>query len=141
MNAERKTIAAPPWFRAFHPKLGICAIVVLALEAGLFCCDAFGLFPLPKSMSAFIAVAGTAVLLLSVLVCFLASLFLSWRFHIGTRPLYELLLVIVIPCGWLAFAIVHGEQQRKAVDALKRLGCQVEHEPNVTASSFKTSEE
>lgn len=128
MEPEDTMFGARRWY---HPNLGKFLGAALALEAGLYLSGQFGYLPLSKGVPVLIAVAIAGALLVFVLASFLVSRLLSWRFQFSSRSLLAMVLVVAVPCSWLATAIAHSEQQRKAVDSFKDLGCQVEHEPNV----------
>lgn len=109
--------------------LGKLLWVALVFEAGLYICDKAAWLPLSKGVAVLLAVAIAGTAILFVLAFWVASLLLSWRFQFNRRSVLGLLLVVAVPSAWLVTAIHSAEEQRKAVDVLKTLGCQLEHEP------------
>ena len=67
-----------------------------------------------------IAAVGAALLLM--LLWFLVALLFRRRFQFSLRSLMLLVVVVAIPCSWLAVARKAAREQQAAVEAIRKYG-------------------
>ena len=124
-------IQVPANTRWYCPTPDRLVIALLVVECMLWLAERFYWFPFNwhKGWPVLIAVvvAGSAFLLL--LLWFAASLIFRWRFQFSIRSLLVMVVVVAIPCTWLAeelrAAKAQAERQREAIATVKRLSGQI----------------
>ena len=57
-----------------------------------------------------------------MLVWFAVALILRWRFQFGIRSLLFMAVVVALPLSWLSMEMKDAREQRKAVEAIDKLG-------------------
>jgi len=99
-------------------------IGLLAVEGILFLSEQLQLFPFNerKGWTVLIAVAAVCLAVVVMLLWFVASLLLRWRFQFSLRSLVILVVATAIPCCWLAMRIRQAETQRQTMEAIGRAG-------------------
>lgn len=109
------------WLR-FTPDRLILGL--LAVEGFLWLSERFRWFPFNehKGWTVLIAVVSVGVAFLVMLLWFVASLLCRWRFQFSIRCLLVLVVVVAIPCSWLAAEMKKARQQREEVAAIEGLG-------------------
>ncbi len=121
------------WFRLTPDR---CLVASLALVGFLFLSERFRWFAFneKKGWTVLIAVASVGVALLLVALWFAASLVFRWRFQFSIRSLLVLVVVVSIPCSWLAVEMREAEMQRRAVEELQNVGGTVGYSDNSNPS-------
>ena len=107
--------------RRFRPTPDRCLTVLLALVGFLFLSEQFRWFAFneKKGWTVYIAVASVGVAIVLMALWFAASLVVHWRFQFSIRSLLVLLVVVAIPCGWLAKERQAAIKQRNLVENIK----------------------
>ena len=97
---------------------------LLALEGFLLLSAWFRWFPFDqhKGYAVLITVASVGVAFLLMLLWFLAALVFGWRFQFSILSLLLLVVVVAIPCSWLATEMKAAREQREAVEAIAKAG-------------------
>jgi hypothetical protein len=106
----------PRWFSLTPDRL---VVVLLVLECLLLLSNWLGWWHNGCAVLVSIAVVGTVLLLM--LLWFIAALVFRQRFQFGIRSLL-LVLIVALPCSWLAVEMKRAKDQREAVAAIKKLG-------------------
>ena len=104
--------------RWFHPTPGRFVLALLAVEVLLWLSDRFGWLAWHKGYAVLTCVAGVGVAMLLMLVWFGVALIFRWRFQFGIRSLLVLVVVVALPCSWLAVALKQAREQKDAVAAI-----------------------
>ena len=94
-------------------------IGVLVVECLLWLSERFGWRPWDQGYAVLTAVAVVGVALLVMLLWFLVSLLLRWRFQFSIRSLLVMAVVVAIPCSWFAVKIRQAKREREIVVAFK----------------------
>ena len=119
MNETRK-----PRLRWFHvtpdrPILGLLPLEVFLFLSGRFVW--FG-FNEHKGWAVLIAVASVGVAALMMSLWATAGLLFRWRFQFSIGSLLVLVLVVAIPCSWMAVEMKNARRQKEAVRGIMKLG-------------------
>jgi hypothetical protein len=82
-------------------RVGAAPLVVVVI---LLLCEHLRTFPFcqPKGNTVLVALALVAITMVLLLVWFLVAVFFGLRFQFGLRSLLVLVVVVAIPCSWLA---------------------------------------
>jgi hypothetical protein len=109
------------WYRLTPDRL---VVGLLAVEGLLLLSEWFRWFPFNqhKGWTVLIAVASVGVALLAMFVWLAASLLFRWRFQFTIRALLVLVVVVAIPCSWLAVEMKKAREQREAAQAIWEAG-------------------
>lgn len=99
--------------RWYHPTPGRLLFLLLPVEGILLLLN--WLEWTPKGWAVLIAIACVGVVLLLLLGWFVLALVFRWRFQYSLRSLMVLMVVVAIPCSWLAVEIKKARVQRKIV--------------------------
>jgi hypothetical protein len=99
-------------------------IGLLAAEGLLLLAERFRWFPFNehKGWTVLIAVASVGLVAILMLFWFAASLLFGWRFQYSIRSLLVMVVAVAVPCSWLAVEMKKAREQKKAVEAVRRLG-------------------
>ena len=116
-----------PKLRWFHLTPGRLLVVLLAVEAVLLLSERFHWFPFNehKGWTVLIALAAVGVFLLVMLIWFITSLIFHWRFQFSIRSLLVLTVAVAIPCSWLAVEMKWAKENKKTVEAIRKIGGEV----------------
>ncbi len=98
-------------------------LALLVIEGVLWLWDRLGCFP--KGWMVLTVVGTVGLSMLVMFLWFAASLLFRWRFQFSLRSLLVLVLVVAIPCSWLAEEMRHGVVEAMEI---KTLGGQVEYD-------------
>ncbi len=116
------SIAAPKprtrWFRLTPDR---CLLGLLTVEGCLLLSERLGWFP--KGWAVLTAIAAVGVWLLLMLLWYVASLFLRWRFQFSLRSLLVLTLTVAMPFSWLAVRMQEARKQEEALERAVEDGC------------------
>jgi Leucine-rich repeat (LRR) protein len=112
------------WYR-FTPDRFILGL--LAVEGFLLLSERFRWFAFneKRGFTLLVALAAVCLGVLFLLLWFAASLLLRRRFQFGLRSLVVLVLIVAIPCSWLAVWLERKRPEHRAVNALSQLGAEV----------------
>ena len=88
--------------RWFHPTPGRCVIALLAVECLLWLSERFGWLPWHKGYAVLTAVASVGVAMLAMVVWFGVALVFRRRLQFSISSLLVLVVVVALPCSWLA---------------------------------------
>ena len=115
---------AKPQRRWFHLTSNRLVIGLLAVEGFLLLSERFDWFPSneKKGWTVLIAVASVVLVMLLLVVWFVASLILRWRFQFGVRSLFVLALAVAISCSWLVIQWQQAKEQKAAVEGIEESG-------------------
>ena len=71
-----------------------------------------------------VLIAGTVVVATVLLLplWFIGSLLFRWRFQFGIRSLLVLVVVVAIPCSWIAEEVQQAKWQREGIAIIQELG-------------------
>ncbi len=105
------------WFCLTPDRL---VVGLLAVEGFLLLSEWFGWSP--KGWTVLIAVATVGLTLLMMFLWFLAALLSWWRFQYSLRSLLLMVVVVAIPCSWLATEMQWARKQREAVEVIRKAG-------------------
>ncbi len=101
----------PRWFRLTP---GRFVIGLLAVEGLLWLSNWLGWPAWHKGYAVLTAVATVGVAMLMMLVWFLAALFFRLRFQFSTRSLMLMVVVVALPCSWMAVEMRKAREQEQA---------------------------
>ena len=107
-----------PKLRWFHATPGRLLVVLLAVEGILFLSERW----FPKGWAVLIAIASVIAAMVLMLLWFTAALLFRWRFQYGLRSLLLLVVIVAVPCSWLATEMQQARKQKEAVEAILKLG-------------------
>ena len=109
--------------RRFGPTPLWLNLGLLAVEGFLWLSDRLVWFAFNhhRGWTAIVAVASAAVAMLVLGLWFAASLLFRWRFQFSIRSLLALVLIVAIPCSWLATEKREAQEQWKAADTFEDL--------------------
>ncbi len=112
-----KPAAKRRWYRLTPDRF---LIGLLATEGTLLLSEQFRWFPFNehKGWTVLIAVAGVCAALLLMMLWFAAGLLLRRRFQFSLRSLLVLVVVVAVPCSWMAVKLQEAKRQRETVYAL-----------------------
>jgi hypothetical protein len=121
MLAMADDLPKPRWYRLTPDRFVIGLLVV---ECLLGLSEQFHWFPFNqhKGWTVLIAVAVIGATILLMLLWFIASLLLRWRFQFSIRSLLVLTVAVALPCSWLAVEIKKARREQEAAAALTKLG-------------------
>ena len=111
-------MAAPPQTRWFHPTPGRFVLALLAVEVLLWLSDRFGWLGWHKGYAVLTGVAVVGVAMVLLLVWFAVALVFRRRFQFSLRSLLALVVVVALPCSWLAVEVQAAKRQKDAVTAI-----------------------
>jgi hypothetical protein len=118
----------PRWYHLTPDRL---VLLLLVIEGLLCLSERLGWPAWHKGYAVLTAVASVGVAFLVTLLWFAASLLFRWRFQFSIRSLLVLVLVVAIPCSWMAVETKNARQQGEAVEEIKKLGGQVVYDYQV----------
>ena len=98
--------------RRFHLTPGRFVIGLLAVEVLLWLSERFGWLGWHKGYAVLTAVACVGVAMLLMVVWFAVALIFRWRFQFSMRSLLVLVVVVALPCSWLAVEMKAAREQR-----------------------------
>ena len=105
---------------------GHCLLALLAVEFLLFLSQWFRW--LPKGWPVLIAVASVGVMVLGMFVWFGVAVVLGRRFQFSIRSLLLLVIVVAVPCSWLAVEMKKVRKETDVVEAIVGSGGDVLYE-------------
>jgi len=110
-----------PWYHITPDRL---IIGLLAVEGFLLLSERFQWFAFneKKGWTVLIAVAAVCLAVVVMLLWLAASLLFRWRFQFCLRSLVVLVVAVAVPCCWLSVKMRQAERQRRAVEAIERVG-------------------
>ena len=96
-------------------------LLLLAVEVLLWLSDRFGWLGWHKGYAVLTGVAVVGVAMLLMLVWFAVALVFRRRFQFSIRSLLVLVVVVALPCSWLAAEMKKAKEQEKLVEAIRNL--------------------
>jgi hypothetical protein len=111
---------APEKRRWYRPTPGWLVLGSLAVTGLLWLSNWLGWWH--KGYAVLVAVAGVGVVLLAMLLWWLVAVVFRRRFQFGIRTLLALVVVVALPCSWLAIEVKGAKAQAAAVAAIKAAG-------------------
>jgi hypothetical protein len=117
-------VTADPRSRWFHLTPDWLLLALLVVEALLWLSERLHWFRFneKKGWTVLIVVASVGVTMFLMILWFIVSLLFRWRFQFSIRSLLVLVVVVAIPCSWLAVEMKKARKQREAVEAIVKLG-------------------
>jgi hypothetical protein len=100
------------------------ALVALLILEGLFFLAERCQF-LPKGWPVLLSILAVGLSLVGLMLLFVVSLIVRWRFQFGIRSLFLLTVVVAIPSSWLAAEMKHAQPQARIITEIGRLGGRV----------------
>jgi hypothetical protein len=107
----------PRWYRLTPDRL---ILALLAVQGPLWLSDRLGWPAWHKGYAVLTAVASVGAAFLAMLLWLAASLIFRWRFQFSIRSLLVLVVVVAIPCSWLAAGHRRGTSTLHAADQFPR---------------------
>ena len=104
---------APTQTRWFHLTPGRFVIGLLAVEGLLWLSDRFGWLGWHKGYAVLTGVASVGVAMVLMLVWFAVAVVFRRRFQFSMRSLLVLVVVVAVPCSWLAVEMRRRGGRRK----------------------------
>ena len=113
----------PPKPRRFRLTPGRLVVALLALEGFLLLSERFQWFAFDrhKGWTMLICLAAVGAAFLLMLLWFVAALVFRRRFQFSIRSLLLLVVVVAIPCSWLATEMNKARKQREAVEEVLKV--------------------
>ena len=113
--------------RRFFPTPAWLVLGSLAATGLLFLSERWRWFPFNehKGWTVLIAVAVVGGAMLVMLGWFIVALVFRWRFQFSIRSLLVLVVVVALPCSWLAVEMKKAKKQKAAVEAIVELKASV----------------
>ena len=121
-NMDATTETRPRWFRLTP---GRFVLALLAVEVLLWLSERFGWLGWHKGYAVLTCVAVVGGAMLLMLVWFAMALVFRRRFQFNLRSLLVLVVVVALPCSWLAVRMQQARRQIEAADAIDKLGGRV----------------
>ena len=123
----------PRWYRLTPDR---CVVALLALEGFLLLSAWFRWFPFNehKGWTVLICLATVGAALVLMFLWFLAALVFRLRFQFSLRSLLLLVVVVAIPCSWLATEMEAARKQREAVEEIEKTGGRVVYDYQLDGS-------
>jgi len=109
-----------PPTRGFRLTPGHCLLALPAVEFLLFLSQWFRW--LPKGWPVLIAVASVGVVMLAMFVWFGVALMFRRRFQFSIRSLLVLVVVVALPCSWMAVEMKKANKQRRTAAEIGNVG-------------------
>ncbi|MGO8688347.1 MAG: hypothetical protein ACLQLG_01820 [Thermoguttaceae bacterium] len=111
-------------WRCDRPTPSRILLVPLVVEGLAWHCDRFHwpYFPCFKGYAVLVAAAAAGLFLFVISGWFVFALLFHQRFQVTVRFWLALVLVVGIPCSWLAVEIERAEQQKVAVTWIRKVG-------------------
>ncbi len=111
----------PRWYRLTPDRFVIGLLIV---ECLLWLSERFQWFGFNshKGWTVLIAVKAVVVFFFLMLLWFADALLFRRQFQFGIRSLLLLVVVIALPCSWLAVEMKEAREQREAVDVVYKVG-------------------
>jgi hypothetical protein len=143
METESSPTTDQPKPRWFHLAPDRCVVGLLILEGLLLLSERLQWFAFnqQKGWTVLITTASVAAGLLLLLLWFVVSLLFHWRFQYSIRSLLLLVLVVAVPCKWLATEMQATNRQKEVVDAIERLGWEVVFDYQMSGGRSEHAEE
>jgi hypothetical protein len=130
---------APTQSRWFHLTPGRFVIGLLAVEGLLWLSEWFGWLAWHKGYAVLTGLASVGVTMLLMIGWFIVALVFRRRFQFSIRSLLVLVIVVALPCSWMAAEMKKAREHKEAVEAIYALHgdvCNIfpynlHHEPRV----------
>jgi hypothetical protein len=116
--------------RWFCPTPGLLLVVLLAVEVILLLNERW----FPKGLAVLIGIACIGVSIILMLFWVVIALIFHKRFQFSIRSLLLLTITVAIPSSWLAVEMQQGKRQKKAVEALIKLGGSLKYDFEINSS-------
>jgi hypothetical protein len=119
---EPQPAVRKPSVRWYHLTPGHFVLALLGVEVLLWLSERFAWLGWHKGYAVLTGVAAVGLAMVVVLVWFAVALIFRWRFQFSIRSLLVLVVVVALPCSWLAVEMKKAKDQKEAVAAIKGLG-------------------
>ena len=106
--------------RWFHLTPGRFVIGLLAVEVLPWLSDRFGWLGWHKGYAVLTGVAAVGAAMLLMLEWFGVALIFRWRFQFSLRSLLAMVIVVALPCSWMAVEMKKAKDQEAAVAAIEK---------------------
>jgi len=104
--------------RWFHPTPGRFVFTLLAVEVLLWLSERFGWLGWHKGYAVLACVASVGVAMLVMAMWFGVAVVFRRRFQFSLRTLLALVVVVALPCSWMAVEMKKAREQNAAVAAI-----------------------
>ncbi len=111
-----------PRVRWFHLTPGHFVLALLAVECRLWLSDRFGWLGWHKGYAVLTGVAVVSLAVLGMFAWFGVALIFRRRFQFSIRSLLLLVVVVALPCSWLAVKMKTAMQQRETIKWVRQSG-------------------
>ena len=111
-----------PQTRRFRFTPGCFVLALLAVECLLWLSERFGWLGWHKGYAVLTCIAGVGVAMVLMLAWFGVALVFRRQFQFSIRSLLVLVVVVALPCSWLAVELQKAKGQMKVVDELSNEG-------------------
>ena len=105
--------------RWFQPTPGRFVLLLLAVEVLLWLSERFGWLHWHKGYAVLTGVAVVVVAMLGMAVWLVVALVSRWRFQFSIRSLLVLVVVVAVPCSWLATDMKRTKDQSLLVAKIR----------------------
>jgi hypothetical protein len=119
---------APTQSRWFHVTPGRFVIGLLAVEGLLWLSDRFGWLGWHKGYAVLTGVASVGVAMVLLLGWFGVAAVFGRRFQFSIRTLLVMVVVVALPCSWLAVEMKKSREQKARVAAIEKVGGRIEYD-------------
>ncbi len=133
--------AVPKPIRRYRFTADRVVIGLLVVECLLWLSERFGWLAWHKGYAVLTAVAGVGVAMLVMLVWFSVALLFHRRFQFSIRSLLVLVVVVAVPCTWMAVEMKIARKQREAVEAIRAADGDIVYDWEYFDSHPRTAEE
>ncbi len=114
-----ETVAKPRWFHVTPDRVILGLLIV---EGLLWLSNRLGWPAWQKGYAVLVTVALVGVVLLAMLLWFAVAFVFRLRFQFSVRSLMVLVLVVAVPCSWLAAEMNRAKVQQAAVEGIRNAG-------------------
>ena len=115
---EPQPAVRKPSVRWYHLTPGHFVLALLGVEVLLWLSERFAWLGWHKGYAVLTGVAAVGVAMLLVLLWFGVALVFRRRFQFSIRSLLFLVVVVALPCSWLAVEMRKARQQKAAVEGI-----------------------
>ena len=136
--ADARLEKSPRWYRLTPDRvvLGLLAVEGLLLLSQRFHWFAFNEH---KGWTLLICLAAVGAAFVLTLLWFLAALLFRLRFQFSILSLLLLVVVVAIPCSWLATEVKQAGSQREVVEQIRNVGGTVHYDYQFDSSNHENT--
>lgn len=126
--AEPQAAVPEPSIRWYRPTPGGVLVGLLLVEVLLFLSEYSRWLPWHKGYAVLTTLAVVVAAMALVLFWYAVALLFGLRFQYSVRSLLLLVVVVALPCSWLASERQNAREQMEAMEAIKSIGGEVRYD-------------